>query len=280
MHRCIVLLLIAAFCTGCRTSANVDQERETLTKLDREWAASSKDVNKFTSYYAPDASVYPPGMPIVTVAAAIKDALTQMASAPDFNMNSTPNKAVVSSSGDIGYTAGTYQMTVNGTTDKGKYISIWKKQADGQWKVAEDIFNPDKIGPPPTTHVMTETTALTWMDAPPSLPPGAKIAVISGDPSKPAPFVIRAQVPAGYKVPPHWHPGDENLTILSGTVALGMGDTWDDSKLKTVGTGGYAGLPAEMRHYFLAKTASTFQVHGMGPFVVNYVNPSDDPSKK
>jgi len=164
--------------------------------------------------------------------------------------------------------------------EKGKYLTVWKKQQDGQWKVAEDIASPDNMGPPPTTHVMTENSALTWMDAPPSLPKGAKLAVISGDPSKPGPFVVRLQTPAGYKIAPHWHPGDENVTVLSGSVALGMGETWDESKMKTVGPGGYAGLPAEMRHYFLAKSASTVQVHGNGPFVVNYVNPADDPSKK
>jgi len=103
---------------------------------------------------------------------------------------------------------------------------------------------------------------------------------VSGDPSQAQPFVIRAQVPAGYKVPPHWHPGDENLTILSGTVALGMGETFDEKAMTEVPAGGYASLPAEMRHYFLAKTAATFKVHGMGPFVVNYVNPADDPSKQ
>jgi hypothetical protein len=110
--------------------------------------------------------------------------------------------------------------------------------------------------------------------------PGAKLAVLAGNPSKAGPFTIRAQVPAGYKVAPHWYPGDENLTVLSGTVALGMGETWDDSKLQTTGPGGYVGLPATMRHFFLAKSASTFQVHGMGPFSVNYVNPADDPNKK
>ena len=59
-----------------------------------------------------------------------------------------------------------------------------------------------------------------------------------------------------------------------------MGDTWDESKMQPLGGGGFVALPAEMRHFFLAKTAATFQVHGMGPFVVNYVNPADDPSKK
>jgi uncharacterized cupin superfamily protein len=79
---------------------------------------------------------------------------------------------------------------------------------------------------------------------------------------------------------PHWHPGDENLTILSGTVALGMGETWDDATLQSLSAGGFAAMPAGMRHFFMARTAATFQVHGMGPFAVNYVNPSDDPSLK
>lgn len=119
---------------------------------------------------------------------------------------------------------------------------------------------------------------LKWGAPPPSLPPGSKIAVVSGDPTLAQPFVLRAQVPAGYKVTPHWHPGVENLTILSGTVALGMGEQFDESTMTTIPAGGYASLPAEMRHYFISRTAATFQVHGMGPFVVNYVNPADDPS--
>ena len=171
-------------------------------------------------------------------------------------------------------------MAANGATEKGKYVTIWKKQGDGSWKVKEDIFNADDSGVAPTSHVMMDAPAIKWGDAPPSLPPGAKLAVIAGDPSKPGPFVIRAQMPAGYKIAPHWHPGDENVTVLSGTVALGMGDSWDDAKMQSMGVGGYAALPAQMHHYFMSKTASTIQVHGSGPFAVNYVNPADDPSKK
>jgi hypothetical protein len=163
----------------------------------------------------------------------------------------------------------------------GKYITIWKKQPDGPWKVTEDIFNADTGGAAPAAHVMVEPASITWGDGPPSLPPGAKLAVVAGDPSKAGqPFVMRAQVPAGYKVPPHWHPTAENLTVLSGVIALGMGDTWDESKMQSLGSGGYAAIPGDMRHSFLAKTASTFQIHGMGPFAINYVNAADDPSKK
>jgi len=279
MNRWKLWLVTAVLLTGCSSTVNVQQERDALMNKDKEWSMTTKDLDKFVSYYAPDASVYAPGFPIATGPQAIKTTFTSIASAnPGFALNFTVNKADVSASGEIGYTAGTYEMSMTGGSDKGKYVTIWKKK-DGNWIVSEDIFNSDKA-PVPTSHVMVESAALKWGDGPPSLPKGAKLAVISGDPSKESPFVIRAQVPAGYKVAAHWHPGDENLTVLSGTIALGMGDTWDDSKLQTTGAGGYVGLPAQMHHYFLAKSAATFQVHGNGPFVVNYINPADDPSKK
>ena len=106
------------------------------------------------------------------------------------------------------------------------------------------------------------------------------MAVVSGDPTQAQPFVIRAQMPAGYKIAPHWHPTDENVTVLSGTVALGMGEKFDEPTMKSLSAGGYVALPAAMRHLFMAKTAATIQVHAVGPFAVNYVNPADDPSQK
>ena len=274
-----MVLVIAA---ACSRTANVEQERASLLQTDREWSQSVKDTNKFMTYFASDASAYPPGMPMSVGAAQIRQAVTGMMSMPGFSLTWTATKADVSASGDIGYTTGTYEMNAStmSAPEKGKYVTVWKKQADGSWKATEDIFNADTSGPPPAPHVTAAAASLKWGDAPPSLPRGAKVAVISGDPSKAEPFVIRAQVPAGYRVAPHWHPGDENLTILSGTVAVGMGDTWDDAKLENASVGGYVGLPAQMKHFFVARTASTFQVHGTGPFVVNYVNPADDPSKK
>ena len=276
MRRYVGVLIVAGFLAGC-ASTNSAKDRETLMNLDREWSSSSKNVDKFASYYAPDASFYPPGMPVVKGAGPIRQTLTQIASAPGFALQFGPTHG--SASGDIGYTAGTYEMTANGATEKGKYVSIWKKQPDGQWKVVEDIFNAD-MGAEPLQHSMVAPGSIAWGPAPPSLPPGSKLAVISGDPSKAGPFVLRAQVPAGYKVPPHWHPGDEHLTVLSGSIALGMGDAWDEAKMQSLGMGGYVAIPQGMRHSFLAKSAATFQVHGMGPFSINYVNPADDPSKK
>ena len=279
----LTLFLGAVVAAAC--GANVEQERSALLALDQDWSKTTKDVNRFLSYYAPDASVYVPGMAKATGTQAIKAQASQMMAAPGFSLTWTPAKADVSTAGDVGYTTGTYaakanNMAGNPATEVGKYVAVWKKQSDGHWKVEEDIFNADVMAPPSSVYVMAESSAMTWGAAPSSLPPGAKMAVVSGDPSKPEPFTVRAQMPAGYRIPPHWHPTDEHVTVLSGTVALGMGDKFDQAALKDLPAGGYAALPATMHHYFMAKTAATIQVHGMGPLAVNYVNPADDPSKK
>ena len=279
MHRLACLVAVLAL-AGCARTADVTEEQDALMAKDREWSGAVKDVDRFVSYFATDATIYAPGMPAVTGPDAIRKTFGEMSNTPGFALSFAPTKATVAASGDIGYTVGTYEMSAAGGTEKGKYVTTWKKE-NGEWKVVEDIFNADSA--PATaagSHVMMPSGDLKWGDPPPSLPAGAKIAVISGDPTQAQPFVIRAQVPAGYKVPPHWHPGTENLTILSGTVALGMGEQFDEAAMTQISAGGYASMPAEMRHYFMAKTSATFQVHGMGPFVVNYVNPADDPSKQ
>jgi len=133
--------------------------------------------------------------------------------------------------------------------------------------------------PAASSHVMVEATHVQWGPAPPVLNKGAQLAVLSGNPGAQGPFVIRLQMPAGYKIAPHWHPTDEHVTVISGTFSLGMGDKFDANATKALAPGGYALLPAEMHHYAWTKDGATVQVHGMGPFVLNYVNPADDPSK-
>lgn len=153
-----LLIAVAAVSAGCGKSVNVEQERNALLAVDREWSQTTPDINKFLSYYAADASVYPQGMPIATGSEAIRDALTKMSSMPGFALQWTATKADVSASGDLGYTTGTYQMTMNDAagkpmTEKGKYVTVWKKQADGQWKVTNDIFNADAPPPAPAPTV-------------------------------------------------------------------------------------------------------------------------------
>src|SRR4029453_10727519 len=139
MHRWIGVLLLATCSFGCASSADVAKERETLTTLDKEWAASAGNVDKFMSYYAPDASFYAPGLPLATGPGPIREAVTKMMSSPGFSLTFAPTGAEVSGSGDLGYTSGTYEATMNGAAEKGKYITVWKKQSGGDWKVKEDI---------------------------------------------------------------------------------------------------------------------------------------------
>ncbi len=270
-----------AVTTACAPTVNVEQERNALLAVDREWSQTTKDPDEFARYVAEDASFYPQGMPIISGRDAIRKQFAEMTKAPGFTLSWTATKADVSSGGDLGLTTGTYQSTMGGASEKGKYVTAWKKQADGSWKVAEDIFNADEMPkPPPGNHVAVAPNALKWGDAPPGLPAGARVAVISGDPSQPQPYVLRAQMPANYRIPPHWHPTVENITVISGTVAVGMGDKFDDATMEAVPAGGFTLVPADMHHYFMTKSAATIQVHGTGPFAVTYVNPADDPRTK
>jgi quercetin dioxygenase-like cupin family protein len=133
---------------------------------------------------------------------------------------------------------------------------------------------------PKSAHVIVGAPELTWGPAPPVFEKGAQMAVVSGDPGKAGPFVVRLKAPAGFKVMPHFHPTDENITVISGTFAVGMGDKFDAAALKELAPGGFALMPAEMHHFAMAKTAVIAQVHGTGPFALTYVNPADDPSKR
>jgi hypothetical protein len=120
---------------------------------------------------------------------------------------------------------------------------------------------------------------LKWSDAPPSLPRGAKIAVLEGDPSKEGPFVFRALLPDGYRIPPHTHPKVERITVISGTFNVGMGDKFDPSKTRAMPAGTYGSWPAGMKHFVWAKGETVIQFHGTGPWSLTYVNPDDDPRK-
>jgi quercetin dioxygenase-like cupin family protein len=130
------------------------------------------------------------------------------------------------------------------------------------------------------THILMAPAEAKWGEPPPVFEKGMSFTVVSGDPGKPGLYVVRAKMPAGYKIAPHWHPTDEHVTVLSGTLALGMGEKFDKASMKKLPAGGYALMPADMRHFAMATTATTIQVHGQGPFVLTYVNPADDPGKR
>jgi quercetin dioxygenase-like cupin family protein len=125
-------------------------------------------------------------------------------------------------------------------------------------------------------------TQIKWNDGPTSLPPGAKIAVLEGDPNKEGPFVMRLRLPDGYRIPPHVHPKAERVTVISGAFNIGMGDKFDTKAGREMPSGTFGTWPAGMKHFVWAKGETVIQVHGTGPWEIRYVNPSDDPrnSKK
>ncbi|HKU62344.1 MAG TPA: cupin domain-containing protein [Gemmatimonadales bacterium] len=135
-----------------------------------------------------------------------------------------------------------------------------------------------------TLHAQTakhaSATEPAWGPAPAVFPAGAQMAVISGDPSKAAPFTVELKVPDGYKIPPHFHPTDETVTVKEGTFNVGMGDTLDLAKTKAMKPGDKGTIPAGHHHYAAASGPTVVKVNGMGPFAMTYVNPADDPQKK
>ena len=105
---------------------------------------------------------------------------------------------------------------------------------------------------------------------------GCDLAPVAGDMNaEGAPFVLRIRCADGTKIPAHWHPTDENVTVLKGTFLVGMGESFDESKLQTMNVGNFVTVAKEMRHFASCKGETIVQVHAMGPFKVNWVNPSE-----
>lgn len=151
------------------------------------------------------------------------------------------------------------------------------------------IFNPMLVGQHSESakeqhgpdHLMLVPEKLIWKDGPASLPNGSKVAVLEGDPANPGPFTLRLQFPANYKVPPHWHPAIEHVTVLSGTFYMGLGESFDESNATRLPVGGFAVMAIGTRHFaFTKQEGATLQLHGIGPWGITYVNPADDPRNK
>jgi quercetin dioxygenase-like cupin family protein len=143
--------------------------------------------------------------------------------------------------------------------------------------VARPIDNP-KLSLA-VASIAVSADQLKWGPAPPAFPKGAQISVLAGDPTKEGLYVIRLKLPGGYKVPPHTHPKDENVTVVSGTFNIGMGSTLDEKSGNALKAGGFVHMPKGMQHFAWFTEESIIQLHGMGPQGIIYVNPADDPRK-
>lgn len=137
--------------------------------------------------------------------------------------------------------------------------------AAGQSSHEQNAFTPDTI---------------KWGPPPPFVAPGAQLAVIEGNPAATTgDYTVRLKMPDGYRIAPHWHPLRENVTVISGTFKVGMGDTFDTNRMAAFPAGSFAYLDPSMHHFAMADGEVIVQVHGAAPLQFNYVNPKDDPSK-
>jgi anti-sigma factor ChrR (cupin superfamily) len=137
--------------------------------------------------------------------------------------------------------------------------------------VATGVYSQEKKDSPAPPKIM-HFGDLKWTP----IFKGCDLATVAGDPSaEGAPFVVRLRCVDGAKIPAHWHPNDENVTVLKGTFLAGMGETFDETKLTAMNVGNFVTMPKEMRHFAMSKGETIVQVHGAGPFKVNWVNLSE-----
>ena len=131
-----------------------------------------------------------------------------------------------------------------------------------------------------TQAIIALPDKVTWGAAPAILPPGAKLAMLEGDPTAAGPYTMRLQLPDGYRLAPHSHPATEHVTVVQGTFKVGMGDKFDASAMTSLPPGTFAALEPGVHHYAQAEGVTILQLHGVGPWSLTYVNPADDPRGK
>ncbi|HXF95597.1 MAG TPA: cupin domain-containing protein [Gemmatimonadales bacterium] len=131
---------------------------------------------------------------------------------------------------------------------------------------------------PANPVIVAHAAELAWAPAPPSLPPGAQFVLLEGNPAEAVPLTFRLKFPPNYRVPPHWHSVIEHVTVLAGTLHVGMGDQATYTGGTALSAGSFAVMPAKMVHFaWTGPDGATFQLHSIGPWSITYVNPADDP---
>lgn len=128
-------------------------------------------------------------------------------------------------------------------------------------------------------HRLLLPDEMQWSAGPASLPPGAQVAVLEGNPAQAGPFTLRLRLPDGYRIAPHWHPGIEHVTVLSGVFIVGQGEHAGAHPTRELSRGGFMLMPPQTPHYASTRGETVLQLHGVGPWAVNYVNPADDPRR-
>jgi ketosteroid isomerase-like protein/quercetin dioxygenase-like cupin family protein len=278
-------LIALAIVALAQTAAGQTKAEREVRAISDQWQrdVAAQNIDAIAALQAPDAVLMMSHTPLASGAAAVRGAWSEMVKTPGLVLHWTPTK--IEQAGpkvvtEYGTYTESYDTPQGKATDAGTYITIWHK-INGKWRVAVDEANTTAPLPPAAAPIMDPSTmevhsasSITWGDlTSPGVAPGAKIAVLHGDPSGPGGFVLRLQFPDGYQVPVHWHPTGENVTVVSGSLSLGMGNAVDASAMRTYGPGDFAYLPPRQSHYAQAHGVTVVQVNGRGPFVINPGSP-------
>jgi ketosteroid isomerase-like protein/quercetin dioxygenase-like cupin family protein len=276
----MMVLAIAAFVS---TASAQQGDEAAIRLLSNKWQQdiAKQDIDAVVALHASDAVVLMSHESVAKGSAAIRERWKEGAATPGLVLHWTPVKINVVSptvATEYGTYTESYDTPQGKGTDEGSYIVIWNK-INGKWKVALDA--PVTSAPMPTaapavpivdspTMETHAAGALTWTDLTVTgFAPGAKMAVLHGNPAGPGGFVLRLSFPDGYQIPVHWHPTGENLTVVQGSLSLGMGISFDVSMLHPYGVGDFAYLPPLQSHYGQAHGATIVQINGRGPFAIN-----------
>jgi uncharacterized protein (TIGR02246 family) len=276
----LIALAIVAFASTAQTQ---QKDARAIRALSDQWQrdAAAQNVDAIVALHTSDAIVLMASSPPMKGSVAIRSGWSEMVKTPGLNLHWTPTRIDVASP-TVATEYGTYTEsydTPNGkATDAGNYVTIWHK-VNGKWRVALDApvssvpipaAAPAAPAMDPSTMETHSASALTWGDlTAPGFAPGAKITVLHGNPGGTGGFVARLQFPDGYQIPVHWHPNGENVTVVSGSLSLGMGNAFDASALRTYGPGDFAYLPPAQAHFGQAHGTTIVQLNGRGPFVIN-----------
>lgn len=139
------------------------------------------------------------------------------------------------------------------------------------------VSTPLQAGDAGAHHMAIPADEMTFQPGPGTLPEGVRFTVLEGSPAEAGPFVIRLEFPAGYAIPPHMHPEEEHVTVISGRFGIGTGDVFDKTAVKVLEAGGFVRIPTGMSHFAWVEDGAVVQINAMGPFGITYVNAEEDP---
>jgi ketosteroid isomerase-like protein/quercetin dioxygenase-like cupin family protein len=268
------MLIVLTPLAPTASSQTRDQQAIRAASDARQRYVTAGNVDSIVALHTSDAVVMPSNAPPMKGSSAIRSGWSEMLKTDRLRLHLIPTRIEVASP-TLATEYGTYTESYYGLGGKmseaGNYVTIWRK-VNGKWRVAVDapvstMPMPAQMPAEASDFVARNQGALLWIDfAPPGFPPDGRISVLHGDPFSPGLFVLRLSLPDGYKIPLHWNPTAEYVTVLSGGMQLGMGNSVDTSAGQNYSPGDFVFIPARQPHWAQARGATVLQVSGNGPF--------------